>query len=238
MAVALLALALGLFAGTLTTLAGLGGGLMLLLGLSHLVGPMPALALSAVPLLAGNIHRSYLFRDELDWRRALAFCLGAAPAATLVGWWLTGVPSIVLRVAMLALTAMALLDALGLWRWRPPTLALTPAGVAIGGLTATAGGGGILTAPLLMASGLRGEAFIATGSAIAATMHLSRFIGYGAGGAVDPTMFGLAGALALAVVGGNLIGKRLRRRVPPGAGDRLQRAVLLVCVTLALLGMK
>ena len=44
----LVALLLGLFAGTLTTLAGMGGGLILLLALSHLVGPLPALALSAL----------------------------------------------------------------------------------------------------------------------------------------------------------------------------------------------
>lgn len=231
------ALLLGLFAGTLTTLAGMGGGLILLLALSHLFGPLAALALSALPLLVGNVHRTYLFRGELDVRRAVAFCLGAAPAALLVGYWLTGVPDLIVRVAMLGLTVMALLEAVGWWRWRPTAAALTPAGVAIGGLTASAGGAGILTAPLLMASGLRGEAFLATASAIAATMHLSRLAGYGAGGLVDVSLLGLALALAATVVSGNLLGRRLRRHVPESRTDQLQRVVLVVCVTLAAAGL-
>ena len=109
--------------------------------------------------------------------------------------------------------------------------------MAIGGLTASAGGAGILTAPLLMASGLRGEAFLATASAIAATMHLSRLAGYGAGGLVDVSLLGLALALAATVVSGNLLGRRLRRHVPESRTDQLQRVVLVVCVTLAAAGL-
>lgn len=231
-----LALLLGLVAGTLTTLAGMGGGLMLLLTLSHLLGPLEALALSALPLLVGNVHRTCMFRSQLDVRRAAAFCVGAAPAALVVGYWLTGVPDAIVRVAMLALTVVALLEAVGWWRWRPSAAALTPAGVAIGGLTASAGGAGILTAPLLMASGLRGEAFLATASAIAATMHLSRLAGYGAGGLVDLELVGLALALAVTVVLGNLFGRHLRRDLSEHRADQLQRAVLVVCVALAVVG--
>ncbi len=45
-------------------------------------------------------------------------------------------------------------------------------------------------------------------------MHISRTIGYGAGGLVGADTFLWAGYLAVALVIGNLIGKRLRSRLP------------------------
>ena len=52
--------ALGTIAGILTTLAGQGGGLFLLLAIAALVGPHEALAITAPALLLGNLHRAVL----------------------------------------------------------------------------------------------------------------------------------------------------------------------------------
>ncbi|MCA9618423.1 MAG: sulfite exporter TauE/SafE family protein [Myxococcales bacterium] len=228
--------ALGVTAGAVTTTVGMGGGLLLIVVLSAQVGPKQALALSAIPLLLGNVQRAYLYREALDRRRATAFCAGAAPAALVVGWSLATTPAVVIRSVLVALTVFALLQGMGLIRWQPRPVALMPAGAAIGGLTATAGGAGILTAPLLMASGLRGGAYLATASAIAATMHLARLTGYGAAGLVHRSTFAGAAALALAVMGGNLAGRRLRQHVPPRWEQPLIYGVLVLCVAAAVLG--
>src|SRR5438045_2862535 len=55
-------LALGIASGILTTLAGQGGGMALLLACSALFGPRFAIALTTPALLLGNLHRAALFR--------------------------------------------------------------------------------------------------------------------------------------------------------------------------------
>ena len=72
---------LGVLAGILTTVAGLGGGMVLMLALSLLTSPTVALAATAPALLAGNLHRSVMFRGQVDRRVATSFAAGAFPGA-------------------------------------------------------------------------------------------------------------------------------------------------------------
>ena len=57
---------LGIFAGALTTIAGIGGGLVITLVLAAVWEPHLALAVSAPALLLGNVHRLLLLRAEID----------------------------------------------------------------------------------------------------------------------------------------------------------------------------
>ena len=50
------ALVLGVLAGLITTVAGMGGGLVLMLGLATIFDPMVALAATGPGLLVGNMH--------------------------------------------------------------------------------------------------------------------------------------------------------------------------------------
>jgi hypothetical protein len=56
---------LGLLAGVLTTVAGMGGGMMLVVVLSLVWDPRVALASTAPALLVGNAHRAYLYRAQV-----------------------------------------------------------------------------------------------------------------------------------------------------------------------------
>jgi hypothetical protein len=67
-------------------------------------------------------------------------------------------------------------------------------------------------------------------------MHISRTIGYGAGGLVGGDTFLWAGFLAATLVIGNLIGKRLRDRLPMRVRSGLEYGVLAACTALSLLG--
>ena len=82
----LVALALlGAAAGLLTSIAGQGGGLLLLIACSMLDGPHAALAMTAPALLCGNAHRAWLHRRTIDWPIALRLIVGGLPGAIIGG---------------------------------------------------------------------------------------------------------------------------------------------------------
>ena len=93
---------LGLCAGALTTLAGQGGGLFLLLILAVLVGPKAALAITAPALLLGNLHRAVLFRKAIDRGVAARMMLGAVPGAFAGGLLAGALPEWTLQVMLVA----------------------------------------------------------------------------------------------------------------------------------------
>lgn len=228
---------LGVLAGGLTTVAGMGGGVMLVLALSLVASPVEALAITSPALLIGNLHRVAVGRRAIDRAVARPFVLGALPGSLLGGLVAVAVPPALLQALLLLTTAMALARALGWWSFRPRAAALVPAGAAIGAAAATTGSAGLLVAPLIHAAGLTGARYVATTSAAAVSMHLSRILAYGVGGHVTAaTLLGSA-ALALAILVGNGAGELVRRRLTARAAVRLELAVLLACVALALAGL-
>lgn len=227
---------LGVAAGVLTTVAGLGGGMMLQLSLSLLDSPAVALAASAPALLLGNLHRARLFREHVDHRVALSFALGALPGSLTGGLLAVAMPEGILRWAMLAMTAAAVTRALGWWSWTPPAGALVPAGFFIGALAASTGGAGMLAGPLLLACGLRGDRYVATGALCSVAMHVGRLTAYGIAGLMDGRVLLYAAILAVTILTGNAIGKHLRKRVGERAGMQLEIATMILCVALAVTG--
>jgi uncharacterized protein len=228
---------LGVVAGALTTVAGMGGGILLLLALSLASSPAAALAATAPALLCGNLHRLWIMRRHVDRDVARAFVLGSLPGAFVGGFFAIAVPELLLRVLMAGVVVLALCRALGWWRPRIPVASITPAGGAIGALTATTGGAGLLASPLLMSAGLSGDAYVATSAAAAASMHLGRLAAYGAGGLLDRHILTLAAVLAVAVLSGNHLGHHLRRGLSTAAAARIEIATLAVCGALALAGL-
>jgi hypothetical protein len=227
---------LGLVAGALTTVAGLGGGLMLALALTALWDPLSALVVTAPALLAGNTHRVWLYRRETDGRIGGAFALGALPGSLVGGVVAVGLPRGLIHALILVATGLGLARAAGWLRLPPRRAALVPAGAVVGAVCATASGAGVLTAPLIMATGLQGRAYVATSALCSAAMHLGRVAGYAAGGALSSDRAAAAMILGVAIVAGNLAGDRLERRLAPPLGRVIERGVLVVCVALALAG--
>jgi hypothetical protein len=228
---------LGLIAGALTTVAGLGGGMLLVLALSLAWGPHEALAVTAPALLVGNVHRLVMFRRQVDRAVALRFAAGAIPASFLGGLAAVALPVIVLHVLLLGVAGLAVARETGALRWQPPPAAILPGGVAAGVLTATTGGGGLLVAPMLLATGLRGEAFVATGAAAAIAMHVGRIAAYGTGGLLDATTLGGSAVLAVAILAGNLGGRGIRGHLSEKATARITWATLAVALVLAVAGL-
>lgn len=225
----------GLGAGALSTVAGMGGGILLVVGLSLALGPHAALATTAPALLAGNLHRLWLYRHALDRRIAAIFVAGALPGALIGGLVSAGLPERALQWILLAVTGFALGRAMGLFEWKPPARAYLP--VAFGaGMLAASSGAGILVSPMLVAGGLTGEALIATGSAAASVMHVGRIAGYGLAGLFGGAALGVSFVLGAGILTGNATGRRVRDRIGDAWCMRVTYAVLVVSVLGALFG--
>jgi uncharacterized membrane protein YfcA len=195
-----------------------------------------ALPTTALALLVGNLHRLALFRGHLRVEVARPFLVGLVPGSILGSLLVAGMPSALIHVVMLGLAAFALARALLGWRWKIPRAALAPAGGAVGVMAGTSGGAAVLTAPVLLASGLSGDEYLATVALAAVAMHVSRTIGYGAGGLVGADTFLWAAYLAVMLVVGNLVGKRLRSHLPERLRSGLEYGVLAACTVLSVLG--
>ncbi|WP_170319804.1 TSUP family transporter [Polyangium spumosum] len=227
----------GVLAGVLTTMAGLGGGILLLLGLSVVWGPAAALASTAPAMLFGNLHRLWLLREEFDRPSAKAFAWGAVPGSFVGGLMTAWMPEVVLRWLMLVMTAAAMGRALGVFTWRPRAAAMAPAGLGIGVVSATAGGAGLLVGPLFMAAGLSGKRFVGTIAAAAVALHAGRVAAYGLGGMMSRETMVRAVLLTVALMGGNVIGLWLRDRVlDERRAERLEFGALVACMGLSMLG--
>ncbi len=229
-------LVLGLFAGVLTTIAGMGGGLLLIVVLSALKGPHYALAVTTPALLVANLHRAYLFRRDANRQVAKAFALGAIPAAMLAGFFVPRLPAIVLSIVLVGATLLTLARALGLYTWKPSPRAITTGGAGIGILTATAGGAGVLTGPLFLSAGLRGAAYIGTVAMGAVCLHFGRVLGYGLGGLFDASFMLPMTLLAVALVAGNFAGRGLRKRITTKIESAVEMSALVVCTVVSVLG--
>lgn len=226
---------LGLVAGLLTTVAGLGGGLVLTLVLAAIVGPQTALALAAPALLLGNVHRIALFRSDLDWRFATPFVVGAVPGALLGGVLTLALPDSVLHVLIVLALGFAAAKELKWIRFTPKAGAVVPISFFVGVLTATSGGGGLLLGPLLLAAGARGGRFIVSGSVIAASVHISRLAAYGAGGLVTSSTLVSSLVIGAAIMIGNTAGKQVR--LPDATRTRLTYIALVTCGAVTIAGL-
>ncbi len=224
---------LGVIAGAITTVAGMGGGLVLLAALAALEGPHTALAWTAPALMLGNLHRVGLYRRHVDWRAAGWIALGAVPAAFVAGLVATRLPAWVLAAALLAVGGLGLAKVAGWLRWTPSVRATVPLGALSGVLIASGGGAGVVMGPTLLARGLRGTPYIATMASLAVALHATRLAAYGAGGLADGETLLVGGLIAACIGAGNRVGDRLRRRVGEAWQGRAQVGALVLCMGLA-----
>jgi uncharacterized membrane protein YfcA len=229
--------ALGVMAGALTTVAGMGGGLLLLLVLSLVWDPATALACTTPALLAGNVHRAILCRHAVRWPIASRFSAGGLPGGIAGALFAAAVPTSVVGWLMAATTGLSILRAALSPRVTVPPVFMAPAGFAIGALTGAAGGAGVLAAPIFLSAGLAGEAYVGTSAACAAVLHVARLVGYGASGLYAGESLGSAVVLGIAILAGNQLGHAARgftRRWPEGL---VEHVVLAASAILAVVGL-
>lgn len=231
-----LLLGIGIVAGILTTLAGQGGGLVLLLALAASMGPHAALAASTPALLFGNMHRAWLYRKSADRSLAWRALLGIVPGALVGGVLAARLPGIVLQACMVGLTVLALLRQFVRPHWMLPRWALVPVGVLVGVAAGGAGGAGVLVAPMFLASGLSGVNLVGTIAITAVALHAARVVSYGATGLFSADTARVALMLIPMIWVGNHLGDGIRRFLNESWERRIEYGTLVVCVLLSLAG--
>lgn len=225
---------LGLAAGALTTVAGMGGGLLLLAVLGLRSDPHTALAWVTPALLIGNLHRVWLYRAEVDRRVAGRVLIWAGPPSLLAALLATWVPGTVLALLVGALALLGLLQGLSAHPPLLPPRVQGPVAALCGAVSATGGGAGVLLGPVLLSAGLRARPYVASMAAVAVGLHFSRLIAFGATGLMTGEALRAGALLALSIMLGNRVGDRLLGGLDPRWEARVQSGALAACALVAI----
>jgi uncharacterized membrane protein YfcA len=177
-----------------------------------------------------------MFRRSIDRKTALRFLAGAVPAAIAGGVLAARVPESWVRIAMAALTLLAVLRALGALRFPVTVTSMIAASAVVGFLSASAGAAGFLVAPLVMAAGLSGTRYVATIAVCGTALHASRVLGYSVGGLLTTQYLGQSLFLLCGLLLGNELGKRLRVHANARLETALEVGSVVLCSALALAG--
>lgn len=212
-----LLLAAGVVAGLLTTVAGLGGGILLIAGLSLFWPPALVLAVTAPALMVGNLTRMWSLRQAIDWRVVGLFCLAAVPTALAGSLVAAQMPERLLKLAIaLFLLGFVIHEIRGKGKsvvvsgqaW------LSVVGGAMGGfLSAVTGGGAFVSTPFFLRYGLEKTVLVATSAACMAAVHLTKVVGFSAGQMLTLATLVTSAWLAVGIAGGNVLGARVLNRM-------------------------
>lgn len=217
----------------LSAIAGLGGGVILLLVIAQFVAPAVAIPIQGAIQLVSNGSRAALLRQQISWPVVGWASVLLFPASLLGVAVATTLPDDVVR---LVLAAFVLVLA-----WRPDLLKasnptsraandakfmLLGVGATSGFLNTTVGASGPVTSPFLKAVTASHKAFVATAAMTQVLAHISKLVAFSTQGwsitdHVDMIAVGAAG-----VVVGSWVGTRLLDRVSEAGLDLLFKVVL------------
>jgi uncharacterized membrane protein YfcA len=226
----LLASVLAFALAWLSSVGGMGGGVLMMAVLTALFGLQVAVPVLTLTQLASNGGRVWFNRADVQWRLVGWHALGAVPFALGGGLVFAHVP-----VEPLKRLLGVLLIATIVWRRLRPHLARPGerAFIAIGGATGLGssllGAAGPVAAPFFLAYGLVGGPYIATEAAASLVIHVTKAAAYGAGSLVSLKVFLLGAALTPAVTAGTWAGTKML----PHMSNRLFVCVAEVGILLA-----
>jgi len=232
----LAAASLGVAAGALTSAAGFGGGLVITLGLSLVLGPAHALAVGAPGLMLGHTHRAITMRRSADAKAAWALCLGAVPGSVLGAMTLVALPPSAIWWILLSATLLGVAEFTGKIPRRLGRRMLAPGGAAVGWLAAAAGVGGLLLPAVMLGAGLSGVAFVATAAVASVAVSAVRIVMYGAAGLLTGSTLVQSASAGLGILFGNAIGLRVLRVMTARRQRIVAGVVLAACVAASAYG--
>lgn len=231
-----LVVASGVVAGIVSTIAGQGGGLLAMLALAGVIGPKEALVLTAPALAIANVHRSWLYRDSIQWKIVRHLSITVLPASLIVGALALRAPVMLLRALLFLAVGLALAKAFKLLSFTVPRSFFLPAGAVIGAFSASSGGAGLLLTPVLISAEITGEALVGTTAAIALVLNGGRLVGYAIGGSFNRSMLLLAAWMTFSIIAGNQMGHRIRTWLSEKQLRNVELSSMVIATTLMLFG--
>ena len=234
-------LATGALAGLLAGLFGVGGGIVIVPALTALFGLRQlapaytthlAVATSLATILVtglASVHAHHR-RGAVDWPLVRRLAAGILLGGLAGSWIAAALPTLLLRRLFGAFEILVALQLLtfrpGTALWRPPgRLGMTAAGGLVGALSSVLGiGGGTLTVPFLVWSGVPMVRAVAAAAACGLPIALGGTLGFAlAGSGLDGLPAGSLGFVYLPAWAGICLasvllaplGARLAHRLPP-----------------------
>lgn len=223
-------LAVGLIAGTISSVVGFGSSIMLMPVLVIVFGPREAVPIMAIAAIMANLSRILVWWREIDWRVCAAYAATAIPAAALGARTLLALPPRLIEGTLgvffiLMIPVRRWMAARNL-KFRLWHIAL--GGLVIGYVTGIVASTGPITVPIFLAYGLVKGAFLATEAAGSLAVYLTKaavFRGFGA----LPTEIILKGLISgSSLMAGAFIAKRFVLRLEPERFRLLMELLLLV----------
>ncbi len=215
----------------LSALAGLGGGVILLVVLLQLFTPTVAIPIHGGIQLVSNGSRAAFLRQDINWRAVGWSSLLLFPASMLGVAVATSMPE---RTSRLIIGVFVLVVAWrpGLLKWRGtdtlPDQALVGIGAASGFLNTTIGVSGPMTSPFFKAVTASHAAYVATAGASQVLAHASKIAAFSLDDFAIADHIAIIATGATGVTVGSWIGTRLLGRVGEQHLDLLFKGVLTV----------
>jgi uncharacterized membrane protein YfcA len=240
-----LAAVAALTASVVSGTAGFGGAILLLPALTALFGIGKSLPLLAFAQLIGNASRAAFGFRQIHWQAVWRFSLGATPLAIVATGLLLSMPvssarrataGIVLVVTLLEIAIVFSLLPRFLDRLKPPAIAgvwLTGAGALVGFISALAGSTGPLPNAIFLRLQLIPAAYVATDAAAMGILHATKLASFGLDANWRLPEWQLCTLIAVAMVTGTWIGRRVLGRVEEVRYRRLV-AVWMLFVALSM----
>lgn len=204
-----------LLTAILSAIAGLGGGVILLLVIAQFHAPVVAIPIQGGIQLVSNSVRAGLLRTNINWKAVGRAALLMLPA-TLVGVKVaTAMPEDATRIVLgVFVLILGWRPALLKWKGRDelPVNAMIPVGAASGFLNATVGASGFVTSPFFRAVTAAHAGYVATAAASQTMGHLFKLLAFGLDGFafsdhIDVMIVGAGGVMAGTWIGTRLMGR-------------------------------
>lgn len=213
----------------LSALAGLGGGILLLVVIAQFLAPTTAIPIQGAMQLASNGSRAMLLGRDVAWRPVLWSSLLLFPASVLGASVATSMPEDATRLAMGTFVLVV--------AWRPqllgwpgaerlPERALIGVGAVAGFLNSTVGASGPVTSPFFKAVTAGHTAFVATAAASQVIAHTSKIAAFSLDGFNPLDHAAVIGVGVAGVVSGSFVGTRLLGRFSEQRLNLLFKVVL------------
>lgn len=214
---------------TLSGIAGLGGG-TILIGIFYALGMAPAMAvpLHAAVQLISNASRTLAYLKHVEWRAAGWFMIGAVPTPFLIAPLVLSANPHLLSLLMAALIGTSLLPEKKQAVKIPTHMALLAAGILNGSLGMFIGATGLVIGRLFLRPEWRKETVIGTLALCQSLGHASKIAGFATLGISAIASMEILLPLAVATILGTLNGRWLHRYVSEAAFQKVFKLILAV----------
>jgi uncharacterized membrane protein YfcA len=202
--------------GTVHTISGMAGGMMLSIVLTPILGITRVVPVLSVALMIGATSRLWVFRHLVDWRIFRAVMI-------------TGIPGIVIGAGIYnLLSQQAVAAVLGIFliaaiiarhtieqsRFHIEARGFSILGLVVGLVSGTTVGGGLLLVPFFLGAGLTGERFVAIIGAIGFTLNAIKVLTFSSLSVLDLETIVIGCVAGLCVVPGTYLGYWIVKKTP------------------------